>query len=255
MVAQRGHLLFTDGSSLGNPGPGGWAAIFVSSDGRVMEIGGGEKKTTNNHMELRGLIEGLGRIKKEKGDLTIYIDSSYVHKGATAWSHAWKKNNWQTKAKKDVENRDVWERLLPLLEARKKLGHVTWKHIPGHSGVAGNERADAIATGFARLHADMRGQAKGDDVELFEGELENYDVDILNTAIDEKVAEKRSVSRAHSRAKAYSYLSLINGKVMRHATWTDCEKRVKGRAGARYKKALSSDDESVILKDWGMSRH
>ncbi|OGZ13862.1 MAG: hypothetical protein A2942_02905 [Candidatus Lloydbacteria bacterium RIFCSPLOWO2_01_FULL_50_20] len=242
MEKQETHILFTDGSSLGNPGPGGWAAVLVLSGGRVIETGGGEKRTTNNRMELTGLIEGLARMKEEKGDCTIYIDSSYVLKGATEWSYAWVKNAWKTKGKKDVENRDLWEQLLPLLQERKKRGHVAWKHVPGHSGIAGNERADVIATGFAA----------GKEVELFEGELENYSVDILNTAINEGVAKKRSASRAHSRAKAYSYLSLIGGKVMRHTTWSDCEKRVKGKAGARYKKALSPEDEKQILKNWGL---
>lgn len=261
------HLLFTDGSSLGNPGPGGWGAILVLSEGRVMEMGGVEKKTTNNRMELMALIEGLKRIEtltprseqqllqgstlnpnsqgrtlaaSTLGDLTIYLDSSYVHKGATAWSHGWRQNGWQTKAKKDVENRDLWETLLPLLEERKKFGKIIWKHIPGHSGIAGNERADAIATGFA----------EGKDVALFEGDLEHYNVDILNTAVDEGVAKKRTASRAHSRAKAYSYLSLLGGKVVRHTNWADCERRVKGKTGARYKKALSLDDEKKILREW-----
>jgi len=269
---QQTHLIFTDGSSLGNgsslgkPGPGGWAAVILlqnsGDQGRIFELGGGEKKTTNNRMELTALIEGLARIKEEKGDVSIYLDSSYVHKGATQWSHAWKKNDWKTKGKKDVENRDLWETLLSLLDERKELGHLTWEHIPGHSGIAGNERADVIATGFARLCASPRlpehrsqsgGQAKDDDVELFEGELGDYTVDILNTAVNEKVAEKRSASRAHSRAKAYSYLSLVNGEVMRHSTWADCERRVKGKASVKYKKALSPEDESVILKNWGVS--
>ncbi len=251
MKERGGHLLFTDGSSLGNPGPGGWGTVLVLSGGRVVEAGGHEKRTTNNRMELVALIEGLRRIEKEKGDVTIYLDSSYVHKGATEWSHAWKKNNWRTKGKKDVENRDLWEALLPLLEDRKRYGVVTWKHIPGHSGLAGNERADAIATGFARL--EERGQAKDDDVELFEGDLGDYDVDILNTTVDKGTAEKRTASRAHSRAKAYSYLSLVKGVAKRHMNWADCERRVKGVAGAKYKKSLSPSGESAILREWGVS--
>ncbi|MEK7118744.1 MAG: ribonuclease H [Patescibacteria group bacterium] len=271
---EHGNLLFTDGSSLGNPGPGGWGAIAIlkiknkklkvdaKDNTRVIEIGGSEKQTTNNRMELTALIEGLRRVIEQgrihqgltlnansQGDtlvdtapdeLMIYLDSAYVHKGATQWSREWVKNNWKTKGKRDIENRDLWETLLALLGEREKLGRVIWKHIPGHSGIAGNERADVIATGFA----------KGDDVELFEGDLADYTVDILNTTIDKKIAEKRTASRAHSRAKAYSYLSLVGGKVMRHTTWADCEKCVKGKAGAKYKKALSSEDESAILKDW-----
>ncbi|MEK7118634.1 MAG: ribonuclease H [Patescibacteria group bacterium] len=250
MNKETEQLLFTDGSSLGNPGPGGWGAVVVSENDSgdpkgVVELGGRENKTTNNRMELTALIQGLSLVLKGEAlnDLTIYIDSAYVHKGATVWSKSWQENGWWTKAKKNVENRDLWEKLLSLLEEQKKSGKIIWKHIPGHSGIPGNVRADAIATGFA----------KKEDVELFEGDLADYTVDIFNTRIDQKVAEKRSASRAHSRAKAYSYLSLVVGKVMRHTTWADCEKRVKGKAEAKYKKALSSLDESAIRASWGVS--
>lgn len=236
------HLLFTDGSSLGNPGEGGWGSILVLSSSRVIEMGGYEKHTTNNRMELLALIRGLQRIEKESGDLTIFTDSKYVHLGATEWSHGWIKRDWKTLVKTEVENRDLWEIALPLLSDRKKFGVTTWTHVPGHSGIAGNERCDAIATGFA----------KGEQVPLFDGNLEDYAIDILNIAIDEDMAEARSLARAHSRAKAYSYLSLVNGKAMRHLTWAECEKRVKGKSDVKYKKAISKEDERQILKSWGV---
>ena len=251
------HLLFTDGSSLGNPGPGGWGAVVVSKNdygdpkGRVTEIGGGAKHTTNNKMELTALIEGLSRLGDEKGELMLYIDSQYVIKGATEWSHGWKKRGWITMGKTPVENRELWEELLELLEARKKFGKIIWQYVPGHVGVEGNERADQIATGFARLRADTRGQAAGEQVELFEGDLSDYAIDILNIAIDNTKAENRSASKSRSRAKAYSYLSLVNGVAKRHLTWAECEKRVKGKSGVKYKKALSREDESAILRSWG----
>lgn len=238
------HLLFTDGSSLGNPGSGGWGAILVLDEDRVIELGASEKYTTNNRMELLGLIEGLRRLHHETGDLIIYTDSSYVVKGATEWSHGWKKRGWKTTAKTDVENRDLWEVLLELLEERKKIGHIIWEHIPGHSGVEGNERADAIATGFAG----------GSEVELFEGDLGDYAVDILNIAIDSDRAAKRTVSRSRSRQAAYSYVSLVDGVAKRHATWAECEKRVKGKAGVKYKKAVSLEDERAILTSWGIAQ-
>lgn len=237
------HLIFTDGSSLGNPGPGGWGAVLLLSGDRVFEIGGGEKHTTNNRMELMALIRGLERMSGEKGDLTIYLDSRYVERGARDWSHGWKKSGWQTKAKTDVENRDLWELLLALLEERKKLGNVTWTHVAGHVGIPGNERADEIATGFA----------SGKDVELFEGDLEYYTVDILHLAVDRAHAAKRSQSKSRSRAKAYSYVSLVDGIVKRHTTWVDCEKRVRGVRGAKFKKALSPTEEQEIIKGWGIS--
>jgi ribonuclease HI len=238
------HMLFTDGSSLGNPGPGGWAAILVLQSGYVVEMGAGLKHTTNNRMELTGVIEGLRRIADESGDLTIFTDSKYVHKGATEWAAGWKRRGWKTMAKTDVENRDLWEDTLVLLEDRKKFGHIAWKHVPGHSGMAGNERCDEIATGFAK--EDLPG--------LFEGELGDYAVDILNITIDEAKSQKRSVDRARSRVKAYSYLSLVGGVAKRHMTWAECEQRVKGKPGVKYKKAVSPDDEKLILRSWGVSK-
>lgn len=236
------HLLFTDGSSLGNPGPGGWGAILVLNNDRVIELGGREEHTTNNRMELISLVEGLRRLHNESGNLTIYTDSSYAVKGATEWSLGWKRRDWKTMAKTDVENRDIWEPLLLLIEERKKIGQITWEHIPGHSGIEGNERADEIATGFAG----------GSDVELYEGDLGDYALDILNIAMDERRARKRAVSRTRSRQTAYSYLSLVDGVAKRHVTWAECEKRVKGKAGVKYKKAVSPEDEKEILHSWGI---
>jgi ribonuclease HI len=238
------HMLFTDGSSLGNPGPGGWAAILVLETGYVMEMGAGVKHTTNNRMELMGVMEGLRRMADISGDLTIFTDSKYVHKGATEWAAGWKRRGWKTMAKTDVENRDLWEDLLPLLEDRKKFGHIVWKRVPGHSGMVGNERCDEIATGFAK--EDLPG--------LFEGALGDYAVDILNITIDEAKSQKRSVERARSRVKAYSYLSLVNGVAKRHTTWPECEQRVKGKPGVKFKKAVSPDDEKLILRSWGVSK-
>ena len=237
------HLIFTDGSALGNPGPGGWGTVLVLASTRIIEMGGYEKHTTNNRMELLALIRGLERMENESGDITVFTDSKYVHQGATEWVHGWVKRDWVTMAKTPVENRDLWEMLLPLLNNRKKFGKISWTRVPGHSGISGNERCDAIATGYA----------KGEEVELFEGDLGDYAVDILNIAVDEEKSEARSLARAHSRAKAYSYLSLVNGKAMRHMTWAECEMRVKGKAGVKYKKALSHEDEKNILKSWGVT--
>ena len=241
--AQRTHLLFTDGSSLGNPGSGGWGAVLVIDGNQVVELGGHEKHTTNNSMELLALIKGLERLSEESGEVTIFTDSKYVHKGATEWSHGWKVRGWKTMAKTEVGNRDLWEVALYLLDDRKKFGTEKWVHVPGHSGIVGNERCDVIATGFA----------KEEEVPLFQGTLGDYAVDILNIAVDEKKSEARSVARAHSRAKAYSYLSLVGGVAKRHLTWGECEGRVKGKSGVRYKKTLSSSDESAILRSWGAS--
>jgi ribonuclease HI len=146
-------------------------------------------------------------------------------------------------AKTPVENRELWEETLALIDDRKKWGRMFWKHVPGHSGVVGNERCDEIATTYA----------KGDTPELFEGDLGDYAIDILNITIDKEKSAQRSVTRAHGRTKAYSYLSLVGGVAKRHATWPLCEARVKGKPGVKYKKSVSQEDEAAILRSWGVS--
>ncbi len=234
-------MLFGDGSSLGNPGRGGWGAVIVLPLSRVIELGGHVSHTTNNRMELTAIIEGLTRLTHEEGDVTIYSDSTYVRKGATEWAPGWERRGWKTIQKTDVENQDLWRTLLPLLHARARVGTVTWTHVPGHSGVAGNERCDTIATGYAG----------GNPPVLFDGALSDYAIDILNIdALEERILE-RAESKSRSREKAYSYLSLVDGVAKRHMTWGECEARVKGKSGVKYKKALSPSDESAILLAWG----
>ena len=237
-----GHLLFADGSSLGNPGPGGYGTVVVLNKKHIVELGGFEKHTTNNRMELTGLIEGLKRLEEESGDLTIFTDSKYAHMGSTQWAEGWKRRNWQTMAKKDVENRDLWEIILPLLEERKKFGHITWKHVPGHSGIAGNERCDVIATSYA----------KEDEPGLFDGVIGDYAIDILNISIDEQALEKRKAGKARAKIKAYSYVSNVDGKVMVHKTWAECEARVKGKK-AKFQKVASKAEEEALVAMWSRS--
>jgi ribonuclease HI len=237
----EGHLLFADGSSLGNPGRGGWGAVLVIGRTRIVELGDRATHTTNNKMELTAIIEGLSRLKDEEGDLVIFSDSSYAMNGATKWIHGWMKRGWVTSTKTPVENRALWERLHELLEDRKRFGRVAWQHVPGHSGVAGNERCDEIATGYA----------SGDDPGLYDGDIGDYAIDILDISIDEAKADARQGAKSRSRAKAYSYLSYVDGVAKRHATWPECEKRVKGKPNAKYKKALSLEDERHILLVWG----
>src|ERR1700731_2112507 len=101
--------LITDGACLGNPGPGGWAAILLHGQNRK-EIFGCEPHTTNNRMELTAAIEGL-RALKEGCDVEIVTDSEYLKNGITTWIHGWKRKGWVTSAKKPVVNRDLWETL------------------------------------------------------------------------------------------------------------------------------------------------
>lgn len=235
---EDGMRIFTDGASRGNPGPGGWGAIVVLDD-VVKELGGREDETTNNRMELSAVIGGLEIVPEDYADdVTIYTDSSYVINGSTKWIHGWKKNGWVTATKSPVLNKDLWMKLVTLLE---KIS-IKWVHLPGHSGIPGNEQADTIATQYADNSA----------VKLFHGPLSAYPIDVTNVSFNETARKDRSDQKARSRAKAYSYLSLVDGVIMRHSTWPMCEARVKGKR-AKFKKALSADEEREIVESWGFT--
>jgi ribonuclease HI len=208
-------------------------------DRKVTELGGGEKFTTNNKMELTGAIEGLSHVEVGSSNV-IYTDSSYVINGIIKWIHGWKKNGWKTKTKEDVSNKDLWIKLLAQIEGKK----IEWKHVSGHAGIVGNERCDRIATAFA----------DGEKMKLYNGALANYDLpNILNispgSAGSAGSVEKKS-SSSHSKAKAYSYVSSVGGVIETHHTWAECEKRVKGAKGARYKKSTSIGDEAKIIEEF-----
>ena len=132
-------IIYTDGACRGNPGPGGWGAL-VRFDSVEKEIFGGQANTTNNQMELSAAIEGLS-ILTEPCNVEIFTDSKYVMDGITQWIQNWKKNNWRTAAKKDVKNKELWQKLDQLISQHR----VQWHWVKGHSGDAGNETADLLA--------------------------------------------------------------------------------------------------------------
>ena len=131
--------IYSDGSCIGNPGPGGWAAIILEKN-KKKEIFGGEKITTNNRMELTAVIKALNLIKNES-KISIYSDSKYIINGITIWMKNWKKNNWKTSNKKIVKNKDLWN----LLDKICGIHQVNWNWIKGHSGHELNERVDYLA--------------------------------------------------------------------------------------------------------------
>ncbi|MES2314670.1 MAG: ribonuclease HI [Patescibacteria group bacterium] len=228
--------IFTDGSSRGNPGPGGWGSVVVAGD-HVTELGGGDKHTTNNRMELTACIEGISHTPKGS-HILLNTDSSYVINGITKWIHGWKKNNWITKAKEDVLNKDLWMKLDACVADKK----VEWKYVGGHIGILGNERCDHIATACA----------DGRTISLYKGALSQYDLpDILNVSHNEADLKKKKSSSSKSNAKAYSYISMVGGVIETHKTWAECEKRVKGMKGTRYKKSISRENEENIIREFG----
>jgi ribonuclease HI len=133
--------LFADGACSGNPGPGGWGAILVSTaGGKRLEISGADLDTTNNRMEMMGVVEGLRRLKV-KSRVRVVTDSRYVIDGMKSWIHAWRRNGWKTSDRKPVKNRDIWELLSKLSSEHETV----FEWVGGHKGHAENERCDAMA--------------------------------------------------------------------------------------------------------------
>ncbi|MFQ6778312.1 MAG: ribonuclease HI [Alphaproteobacteria bacterium] len=135
--------IWTDGSCLGNPGPGGWA--FIATDGeKIAERSGGETNTTNNRMELTAVLNAL-RASQHHKSVEIHTDSQYVKNGMQLWMKNWKKNNWHTADKKPVKNQDLWIELDKLSSVRD----IHWVWVRGHNGEEYNERVDDLARGQA----------------------------------------------------------------------------------------------------------
>jgi len=246
LTTQAPIIVFTDGAAKGNPGPGGWGAIVITPAGRVTELGGGSPHTTNNRMELSGAIAALEHVAGQPGPVAIYTDSTYVIQGITQWVWAWRKRGWKTAQGGDVLNRELWEQLSGLVGARAR-GELKWHWVRGHIGTPGNERADQISVAFAMQ----------EPADLYVGPLEGYALSILELP-DDTTLPKRPAGvtlTARTKTAAYSYLSVVNGVAMRHVTWAECERRVKGQSGARFKKATSAADEAAILSGWGIDPH
>ena len=131
--------IFTDGSCLGNPGPGGYAAILKYKQTEKI-LSKGYYKTTNNRMELLAAIVALEQLK-EACEVQLYSDSQYLRNGIMNWIHGWKKNGWKTANKQPVKNVDLWQRLDELVKSH----HIEWIWVKGHAGHIENERCDIIA--------------------------------------------------------------------------------------------------------------
>ncbi len=137
--------IYTDGSCLGNPGKGGWAAIIIN-DGKKTQIKGSKKNATNNQMELLAPIKALKKISKGN-EVQIFTDSKYLKLGITEWIHNWKKNGWKTANKQKVKNKELWTELDLLTNEFK----IKWSWVKAHSTDKLNNEVDLIAREAANL--------------------------------------------------------------------------------------------------------
>ncbi|MBL8227893.1 MAG: ribonuclease HI [Bryobacterales bacterium] len=136
--------IITDGSCLGNPGPGGWACI-LRYGAHSKELSGAEPHTTNNRMEIMAAIQALGLLK-ERCQVELVTDSQYLKNGITKWIRGWKRNGWMTREQKPVLNRDLWEQLDALIAKHE----VVWEWTKGHAAHDDNNRCDELAQAAAR---------------------------------------------------------------------------------------------------------
>ena len=238
MKLPEGIVVFTDGASRGNPGPGGWGFALIDTQSEaVFEGAGFNSKTTNNNMELTAVVEALKFAhSKQIEKLTLYTDSAYVAQGMTIWIFGWIKNGWKTKTKTDVLNADEWKECASLLKKVK----VTVHRVSGHAGVPVNERVDKLAT----LAADTK---KHFSKRYSFADYVKHVEDFLLVPTDIRPA-KPSKDSAQKKV-AYSYVSMVDGKIMTHKTWDETKARVHGKK-AKYKKAFSADEEKSIMNEF-----
>jgi len=229
-------LIYTDGASSGNPGPGGYAAVITDGE-HVLEIGGYEEKTTNNRMELKAAIEALK--KTEIADsVKIITDSSYMVNGITQWIEGWVAGGWMTKGKIPVSNKDLWQELYALVKDRG----VEWRIVKGHASTSGNNRVDMLAT---TLSTDVLPN-------FYNGPKSEYKIDLTEPTEAQVMLDKKQFKKAGKNTQAYSYLSFFDGKLEKHKTWAECESRVKGKSGVKFRKSVSAEDEIEIMRSWGL---
>lgn len=233
-------IIFTDGASRGNPGAGGWGAIVASSD-TVTELGGREANTTNNRMELQGLIQALEHVVSNsftEKQITVFTDSRYVIRGVEEWLRVWQVGGWKTKAKKEVLNRDLWEKLADLVPRVKNNFELKFEYVGGHVGIPGNERVDQIATE----------SADGEKPKLYSGPKSAYKIDISKLDGDNEKTQEKSQKKSRNDKPAYSYISMVDGIIQIHKTWAECEKRVKGVSKTKFQKVFSKEEEQEVIE-------
>lgn len=231
IMKKNNLIIYTDGASRGNPGNAGWGAILMTEE-RVIELAGYSKLATNNQMELLAVQKSLEYANKNfsKYNIFIHSDSAYVINGITSWIYGWQKNNWITSTKKAVENKEYWQKIFSLKESFQSIDFIK---VAGHSGHIFNDRCDELAVAYAL----------GNKIKLYDGKRVGYE-DTLN-----QITPSKTKTKTNSK-KVYAYISLVDGKIYSDKTWEVCEKRVKGKSGAKYKKVFSKDEETKLIQDF-----
>ncbi len=250
-------IIFCDGACSGNPGIGGWGSI-LSNGLNVVEMGGFIAATTNNRMEIFAALQSLRYIVHQDqpiSKITIYTDSKYLINSVTEWIFGWKRNNWKTKSGEPVKNKDLFEDLFLVLQEIKNV-EVDWSYVPGHSGIAGNERADQIAVGLLK---------KDQSLVLFKGKIEDYkyidynDLKISSSESNSKTDLKNSHEssfksdspvQAKNNKPTLGYVSFINGQIKVYKHWPQCQLDVQGKSYAKFKKFSSEPELFTILQTW-----
>lgn len=234
-------LIYSDGACSGNPGPGGWGAIVIENSQHVVELGAADPSTTNNRMEMTAIIETLKQLSPKVTKCTICTDSTYVIRGSTQWLFGWKKRGWQNSEGKEISNKDLWLEMDHVLYRLKTKTKLEWKYVPGHAGIVGNERCDQIAVAFSQGLRPF----------LYEGDLHAYSYSIDIVPPEFPLPEMKSYSKT-DKSKSNFYLSYVDGVLLKHNTWPECQNRVKGRSGAKFKKASSEAEAKAVIETWGL---
>ena len=230
-MAMNQITIFTDGASRGNPGPGGWGLVAILPN-EVIELGDANPNTTNNEMELLAILAALQLAAPYNLNSKIYTDSAFVVNGVRDWLPKWRDNSWLRKKNEEIKHLELWQEIDLSLNSKISL-----HHLSAHVGIAGNERADEIATNFA----------DGRDPELFQGKLADYKIqNILD--LDPGKTQKPSIKKA---GPVYSYVSLLDGVIQTHKTWDECKARVHG-INAKYKKVFSKEEEDKLVAKWSV---
>ncbi len=243
---QKYHHIYTDGACSGNPGPGGWAAVIVSG-GNISEIGGGERHTTNNRMELTGVMQGLISLHGQSGPVIIHTDSTYVMNGASKWIHGWKRNGWKKKDGGEVLNADLWQSLAAQLHPG-----IDWRLVKGHAGHYFNERCDSIAVAFST--GQMPDLTSCPIASLADADLiartiaADLETPHASRAAKSAPPKKTANTPIYSKKK---YIYVLSGQVYRFDDWDSCKAFTSGKPG--YPKAVQSpEDERDYLRRFGL---